>query len=349
MTRNLLPTDIELASRLVADGRSSDNVVAALVSRGVDAATAAQVADDLLHGRKVEPEIPATLEIAPRRRRSKGSQPQQPPPPASPSAGEESHRRRRTRPPGPKPQVSILAWLLGIAVCGALVVATVLLIKDASRQRANAAQSAQGTVMATGPSVRAPDSTRSSTQPPTQAGKRTVAASQTTRGTAPTTSTGPNGELSPAQLVLELTPDGLRIGGKLVNPGNILGSVSEILHSARRTAQGGRSEKGVYAFDKEGLLVYSGQVAGKQSVVLDCEGSGGANGTAAPFTGSLRIEDQVIRADIDSATLAGIKQLGVTDPVLSGGILSGRYHDYELTFAYLKSPQRLSLIEIDLK
>ena len=63
----------------------------------------------------------------------------------------------------------------------------------------------------------------------------------------------------------------------------------------------------------------------------------------------LRIEDQVIRADTDSETLAGIKQLGLTNPGTSGGILSGRYHNLDLAFAYLKGPQRLSLIEIDLK
>ena len=53
--------------------------------------------------------------------------------------------------------------------------------------------------------------------------------------------------------------------------------------------------------------------------------------------------------DTDSQTLAGIKKLGLGRPTSGGTIWGGRYNTLGLVFAYLKSPRRPSLIEIDLK
>jgi len=355
MTRNILPTDIELASRLVAADRPAENVIAALVSRGVDSASAAQLADDLRHGRKVAPEIPPTLEIAPRRRRPpKGTPPQSPPLPPSPPPEAQPRRKRRTRPGAEKPKLSVVHWLLGAAAVGAVVFAAGLLIADAYRHGGGDSQPGQPeAVVAAREQVHSPESSQTSPAASSPAG--TLAAAGQTADRKPS-SGGPqslaaavNDKFSPAQLVLELKPDGLRIRGKLIPPGNVLASVSEILGSPRRTTQAGQSDTGVYAFDSQGVLVYSGHGAGKDSIVLDCEGNGGANGTAAPFAGLLRVEDQVIRPDTDSRTLAGLEQLGLTNPGTGGGIFSGRYHSFELAFAYLRNSQRLSLIEIDLK
>jgi hypothetical protein len=105
----------------------------------------------------------------------------------------------------------------------------------------------------------------------------------------------------------------------------------------------------IYAYDNHGLLIYSHKGTGNESILLDCEAIGGTNGTTARFTGSLRIDDQVIRADTDAKTLAAIQKLGLNNPEPDGGILGGRYNGLELIFAYLKTPQRLSLIEIDWK
>jgi hypothetical protein len=68
MTHSILPSDIELAKRLLTASRPDSTIVAALVQRGVDSANATQLVTDLRSGRQVVPEIPAGLEMASRRR-----------------------------------------------------------------------------------------------------------------------------------------------------------------------------------------------------------------------------------------------------------------------------------------
>ena len=98
-----------------------------------------------------------------------------------------------------------------------------------------------------------------------------------------------------------------------------------------------------------GLLIYSQPGGRTNHIVLDCEATGGANGTTSPFAGTLKVEDQVIGPDTDSQTLAGIKNLGLDNRKSGSSIWGGHYHSLGLIFAYLKSPEHPSLIEIDLK
>jgi hypothetical protein len=105
----------------------------------------------------------------------------------------------------------------------------------------------------------------------------------------------------------------------------------------------------IYAYDQHGLLVYGESGAGTESIVLDFEGTGGTNGTASPFIGTLKIDNHLIAAETGARELTSIKQLGLKDPGADGGIFGGQYNGLELIFAYLKSPQRLSLVEISLK
>jgi hypothetical protein len=95
--------------------------------------------------------------------------------------------------------------------------------------------------------------------------------------------------------------------------------------------------------------VYADKGAVTDSIVLDFEGMGGTNGTGSPFLGTLKIDNQAIKGDTDSKTLTGIKELGLKDPGADGGIFGGQYNGLEVIFAYLKTPQRLSLVEITLK
>jgi len=152
-----------------------------------------------------------------------------------------------------------------------------------------------------------------------------------------------------APLALELQPDGLRIGGSLVTGGNLLTAVANLLGTATRTNQAVPAGTIIYAYDLHGLLIYSQTDGRKNYIVLDCEATGGPNGTTSPFAGTLRVEDQLIGPDTDSQTLAGMKKLGLDAPKAGGTIWSGRYNSLGLVFAYLKSPRRPSLIEIDLK
>jgi hypothetical protein len=154
---------------------------------------------------------------------------------------------------------------------------------------------------------------------------------------------------SPAALLLELQPEGLRIAGKLVGRETLLPALRDLLGSPDRTNQVAQTGVMIYAYDRRGLLVYSQPGGGTNSIVLDCEATGGDNGTTSPFVGTVQIEDHVIRPDTDARTLTGIKQLGLGSPRTGGSVWGGRYHNLELVFAYLKSPRRLSLIEIDLK
>jgi hypothetical protein len=159
--------------------------------------------------------------------------------------------------------------------------------------------------------------------------------------------TSPKPPLAP--LALELQADGLHLGGSVVTAGNVLTAVAKSLGVATRTNQVGLADTVIYAYDHEGLLVYSQKGGGTNSIMLDCEASGGTHGTTSAFTGTLTVEGQVIRADTDPKTLTAIKQLGLSRPGNQGNVWGGRYNGLNLVFAYLKPSQRLSLIEIDLK
>jgi hypothetical protein len=359
MTPNILPTDIELASKLVASGRPPGDIVAALVSRGIDPATAAQVADNLLHGRRVEPQIPAALEISPRRRRRSseaGPQGGQPAPTASaPQPSASSRNRPRNRPGAKRFELTIAQWLLAIAAVCAVGVAIGLLVRDARLHSGrDSQQDRPRATVATRDSGRAADLNRASQQNGSPAEKSAVPSPTPNQGSGQAGASPPAVAAATkplaAQPDLELKPDGLVLHGKLITRSNVLAAVTELFGKPRIATRSGPSEKGIYAFDTQGVLVYSGEAAGAESVVLDCDGTGGANGAVTPFGGSLRIEDHVIRPDTDSETLAAFKQLGLNNPGTGGsGIFSGRYQGFDLAFAYLRSPRRLSLIEIDLK
>ena len=148
---------------------------------------------------------------------------------------------------------------------------------------------------------------------------------------------------------MELQPDGLHLGGSLVTKGSVLTTVANLLGVPTRTNQAGQTDTVIYAYDRQGLLIYAQKGGGTNSIVLDCEAIGGANGTTFPFTGSLKVEDQVIGPGTDSQALTAIKKLELKHPGTGDSVWGGRYNDLDLVFAYLKSPQRLSLIEIDLK
>ncbi|MCX6911483.1 MAG: hypothetical protein NT167_00175, partial [Verrucomicrobia bacterium] len=157
----------------------------------------------------------------------------------------------------------------------------------------------------------------------------------------------PNGKSAP--LVLELQPDGLHIGGSLVGGSNLLPAIASVLGAPTRTHQAALAGTVIYAYDDHGLLIYSQPGGRANHVVLDCEATGGANGTTSPFAGTLKVEGQVIGPDTDSQSLAGITKLGLDNRKRGSTIWGGHYHGLGLIFAYLRSPERPSLIEIDLK
>ena len=76
MTHDILHSDIALATRLMGDHRSDQEILQALAYRGVDPAKVAKLLDDLHNGRKPEVQSPLPSEMTMRRRsRSRSSTP----------------------------------------------------------------------------------------------------------------------------------------------------------------------------------------------------------------------------------------------------------------------------------
>ena len=319
MTHDVLRADIDLATRLRDDHRPDDEIILALVHRGVDPGQAAQLLNDLRQGLKPTPQSPMPPEMTLTRRSRARSVPDGNGPARHPRSSRAKSRNgspASSADPGRKRTVGF--WL-AVAIFVALVIAigSVILIQR-YRASANALEEQKPKVGGA----------------PREAPARTAVPSQ---------------NVPPPPLVLALQPDGLHLGGSLVTPGNVLTAVAQSLGIATRTNRVGQTDTVIYAYDHEGLLLYSQKGGGTNSIVLDCEASGGTHGTTSPFTGTLTIDGQVIRSDTNPQTLTAIKSLGLSRPGSHSGIWGGRYHGLDLVFAYLKSPQRLSLIEIDLK
>lgn len=324
MTHDILQSDIELATRLRDDHRSDDEIILALVHRGVDPGPAAQLVDDLRNGRKAAPPSTAHLEFTPARRSrarsaSRGTGPHQP----AHSSPAEPRREPPARPPvedrkHPAAWWRMAAVLIGLAVLGA----GIILFQRSHANPQPQEERPPKTAMPTGDSA------------PLKVPPSAAAASR-------------NASLTP--LALELLPDGLRLGGNLVTQDNVLPTVTSLLGVPTRTNRISETDTMIYAFDHQGLLLYSQKSGATNRIILDCEATGGIHGATSPFTGTLTIDGQVIRAGTDSRTLTAIKQLELKHTGGHSGIWGGRYRNLELVFAYLESPQRLSLIEIDLK
>ncbi len=324
MTHDILRSDIELATRLLAENRPDAKVIEALAQRGVDPAKAVQLVDDLRNRREVSTKDDFMLGFgAARRSRARGDSPEarQDQPsrspkvesrPKSPRHGADRHHNK-----------SAVAWLVpGLVAVLALVVVGIVV-----RQRQLAAANSAEARMPGAPMT------------------KVDGAAPRASAMAPALGKNP----SHAALVLELQPDGLHIGGRHVTAETALAAIANSLGAATRTNQIGQSDTVIYAYDQQGLMVYSQKAGGTNSIVLDCEASGGTHGTLSPFTGAITVEGQVIRTDTDRQALIAIKHLDLSHTGSDNSIWGGRYHDLGLAFSYLKTPQRLSLIKIDLQ
>jgi hypothetical protein len=346
MTHCILPADIEFAKRLLTTNRPEGAIVAALVQRGVESASALQLVTDLREGRKVTPQIPSGLEIGPGRR-SRSKRPQDPsqssPPPVSsaPSVRREQPSQRRSENRKGSPALWLFAAIPALL---AIIVIGVIISNRLRRAGADGAGPPQAANAARSPGANS-DLSEKDRHPSPQVGAASSRPGGPSAGA--TAHSGPKPAALPVRLVLQ--PDGLHVGSSRVTPGDALTCISKVLGPPSRTSPAGQPDTVIYAFDAQGLLIYSGKGARKDSIVLDCDAIGGPNGTTSPFTGTLQVEDHVIRPETDARTLAAIPQLGVTNSPGDSGILGGHYSGVELAFAYLKSRQRLSLIEIDLK
>ncbi len=319
MTHDLLQSDIDLAKRLRGDHRADEEIITALVNRGIDPAQAALLLDDLRSGRKAAPQTTAHLEFTPARRsRSKRAAHGGAPNPPTPFPRVESRRERPPRPTGHGPKTPTAVWVIIAVLFGAVLVAVGVVLFQRSHSKARLQDEPQPRAA----QANTDTSLRKSPAPAT-----------------PTTTAG--------SLILELRPDGLHLGDSLVNRGNLLGVAAKSLGVPTRTNRVAQTETVVYAYDRQGLLIYSQKGGATNSIVLDYEAAGGANGTTSPFGGVLRIEDRVIGPDTDPQTLFAIKSLDLKGRGDNSSILGGRYNNCEVVFAYENSSRRLRLVEID--
>jgi hypothetical protein len=149
-------------------------------------------------------------------------------------------------------------------------------------------------------------------------------------------------------VLLEVEPQGLRLCGNSLTRENFLPVIFKILGAPARTNHVEKADQVIYAYDDCGLLVYSP----KNSIVLDFDasyGAAGAAGTKNAFVGTFKINNQTVPPGTDAASLRSIKELGLQAPQSASGIFHAQYGTVELVFGYLKTPERLSLVEIDFK
>jgi hypothetical protein len=131
MTRDILQTDIDLATRLMANHRPDDEIIQALVHRGIDSGPAAQLVEELRSGRKVTPSSTVHLEFGlGRRARAKDSSRgtgQNPPAPSPPA---ESRREPPARPAMQSRKRPAVLWLIAAALVGlGIVVGSIVLFQ----------------------------------------------------------------------------------------------------------------------------------------------------------------------------------------------------------------------------
>jgi hypothetical protein len=158
-----------------------------------------------------------------------------------------------------------------------------------------------------------------------------------------------NRAVNATNISLEIQQDELRLCNNSIARENFLSTIFNILGTPSRTNQVEKLEQVVYAYDQYGLLIYSPRNTRKCSIVLDFEAIDGPAGTRNPFVGVFKINGNALHVTTDAASLALISELGLEPAKSSSGILRAQIGGLELVFAYFKTPERLSLAEIDFK
>jgi|KBSMisStaDraftv2_1062788.scaffolds.fasta_scaffold116568_1 hypothetical protein len=312
MTNDILQSDIDLARKLLGDRRPTDEIVAALAYRGVTASRAAQLVADLQAGRTVEPDRPISINLPPKATEETtpaGPKPSRMSAPAD-LRSEGRESRSRQRKANGFPWFTIIA-LTAAAVCVAIFVVL-------SRKAHSNVSVDQST----------PQSDQSSAD--SDRNKR------------------PPG-LDAKAISVEVEPEGLRLCGNSVGRENFLPAIFKTLGTPTRTNHAEKADQVVYAYDSCGLLVYAPKNAGNYSIVLHFDASDGDAGTKKPFAGTFKFNKEAVRPNTDAASLGSIKELGLQGPKSASGIFQAHCGTLDLVFGYLKTPERLSLIEIDFK
>jgi len=315
MTNDILQTDIDLARKLLDARQPSDEIVAALSYRGIDGGRAAQLIADLQGGKKVEPDRPISINLASRTTENPASAQERQG--ARRTQPELAGERRESRPTRRK--ANAFPWFTTIGLTSAAVcVAMFVLLSRKSHLHdlvnQNAADASDPSIADSGTSKR------------------------------------PNGSgLNPKAISVEVDPEGLRLCGNSVGREDFLASIFKTLGAPTRTNQAHTADHIIYGYVSCGLLVYAPKNAGHYSIVLHFDASDGDAGTKNPYVGTFKVNNEAVRPNTDAASLGSMKELGLQQPKSASGIFQAQCGAVDLVFGYLKTPERLSLIEIDFK
>ncbi len=353
MTHDILTSDVELAKRLIGEGETDDGVITALVHRGIDREAAAQLVDDLHNGRKIVTKVQAGSEMTMRRRsrsrksgesrhperereHSRSARSGEPSPSHSHSASEshshshshsessshshshEHSEKKHGKPAAKKRRFKFWPWIVMFLVCVSAAIGGLVYF--------NHGQFTKG------------DSWSNRFATPASARELPEDSRHTT------------GNLAPTDVALEFRPTGLHLAGVLINRDNALKVAADVLGSPTRTIPGREAGAMNYAFDDYGIVICGQKDGVNGSILLDCDAVGGPTGTRAGFKGLLRVENgEPIRAETGAKTLAAMKKLGLKNEAAESSIIDGRYQNLDLVFVYLKTPARLSTVQIDFR
>jgi len=309
MTHDVLQTDIDLARRLIDSGLPATEIVAALVYRGIDSNRANQLVLDIQSGKLVEPDKPIKINLSQKPIEKEGLASESGP---GQRTGSMDHGARDSTSKGRK---STFPWFTIIALASAAVCVCAFMLISRKSHSADSI------------------------------GQKLSSASDA--------STFPGNQRSPLRsdpkaIYIGIEPDGLRLCGNSITRENFLTDIFEILGPPSRTNQFEKADHVIYAYDGCGLLVFSPKDSGHRSLVLDFDGSDSAAGTKKAFVGAFKVNEHVVQANTDAATLGLIKGLDLQAPKSASGIFHAQYGKLDLLFGYLKTPERLSLVEIDL-
>ena len=138
MTHDILQTDIDLATKLKDDQHPDEDIVLALVRRGITQAKAAQLVDDLRHNRmaSIQSAIPAEFALGqrPALRRAAAQTEQSSPKPSPQTA---SPREQPVRPPSRPRKKSPASWWAAAALVALVIVVVALVLYRRHRDQTN--------------------------------------------------------------------------------------------------------------------------------------------------------------------------------------------------------------------
>jgi hypothetical protein len=309
MTNQLLQSDIELARHLLSIGRAEAEIIKALGYRKIDPERAARLIHDLRQGRSVDPDVP---EMAGMPRTPREHAPVREHSPAR-DAGQRSKpegEKFGTREPKRALPWFMMALLLALAIC----TGTVIVSNRRAHDRLAAA--------------------------------RSVADASQTAGITESENLKALARAAGDVVSVELRADGVHVGSRLLNRTNALAALVRAYGAPSRTniVEGTL----MYAYDQQGLVIHCQKERQNDCLVLYFDALGGENGARQPFSGTLRVGGHKIQGSTDPQTLVSFKDLGLAEPG-TNSIMEAHCHGVPVSFAYLETPTRLSLVQIDLK